>query len=71
MTEKDTFFEAKHAIERNQGKSPIVEMPYAFDPSVEEGPSQQHGTLQQFFESFMSLARYREALEEIDKLLCQ
>ena len=45
-TEKDTFFEAKHAIMINFGKSLVVEMPSAFDPSVEAGPPQQHGTLQ-------------------------
>ena len=38
-TEKDTFFEAKQAIERNTGQLPIVEMSFAFDPSVEVGPS--------------------------------
>ena len=39
VTEKDTFFEAKHAIGRNPGKLPIIDMPFAFDPSVEAGPS--------------------------------
>ena len=34
-TEKYTFFEAKHAIGRNMGKSPVVEVPSAFDPYVE------------------------------------
>ena len=33
--EKDTFFEAKHAIERNPGKLLIIDMPFAFDPSLE------------------------------------
>ena len=45
VMEKDTFFEAKNAIRRNTGKLPIVDMPFAFNPSVEAGPSQQHGTL--------------------------
>ena len=39
-TEKDTFFEAKDAIGRNPGKSPIYEMPSAFDSLLEAGPSQ-------------------------------
>ena len=39
VTEKDTFFGEKNAIGRNPGKLPIIEMPYAFDPSVEAGPS--------------------------------
>ena len=39
VIDKDTFFEAKHAIERNLGKSPVFEMSSAFDPSIEEGPS--------------------------------
>ena len=37
--EKDTFFEAKHAIERNPGKLPIIDMSSAFDPTVEVGQS--------------------------------
>ena len=45
VTEKDTFFGAKHAIGRNSGKLPIIDMPFAFDPSVEVGPLRQHGTL--------------------------
>ena len=69
MTEKDTFFEAKHAIGINPGKLPIVEMLSTIDPSVEAGPSWKHGTLQQFFESFLSLARGTESLVEIEKLL--
>ena len=44
-TDKDTFFDSKHAIGRNLGKLPIVDMPSAFDPSVEAGPSRKHGTL--------------------------
>ena len=44
-------------------------MPSAFDPSLEAGPSRKHGTLQQFFESCMSLARDTEALTKIEKLL--
>ena len=37
-TEKDTFFEAKHAIGRNPGKLPIINMSSTFDPSVEARP---------------------------------
>ena len=44
-------------------------MPSAFDPSVEARPSWQHGTLQQFFESCLSLARDPEALVELETLL--
>ena len=40
MTKKDTFFGAKHAIGRNTGKLPIIDMPFAFDPSVEARSSQ-------------------------------
>ena len=69
VMEKHTFFEAKHAIERNPGKLPIIKMLSAFDPSVEVGSSQQHGTLQQFFESFLSLERDPKALVDIEKLL--
>ena len=44
-------------------------MPSTFDPSVEAGPSRQHGTLQQFFESCLSLARELEALVNIEQFL--
>ena len=37
--EKDTFFDAKNIIRKNLGKLPIVDMPFAFDPSVEVGLS--------------------------------
>ena len=37
--EKDTFFDAKNKIGRNPGKLPIVDMPFAFYPSIEGGPS--------------------------------
>ena len=56
VTEKDTFFDAKNAIGRNMGMLPIVDMPFAFDPSVEARPSRQHGTLQKLLESCLSLA---------------
>ena len=45
MTEKDIMFTENHAIRRNLGKLPIIDMPSAFDPPIEAGPSQQHGTL--------------------------
>ena len=37
--DKDTLFKAKHAIERNLGKLPIIDMPFDFYPFVEAGPS--------------------------------
>ena len=67
--EKDTLFEVKHAIGRNLGKLPIIDMPSSFDPSVEAGPSWKHGTLQQLFESFLSLERDPDALVEHEALL--
>ena len=36
VTEKDTFFEAKHAIGRNSSKLLIIDMPFYFNPSIEE-----------------------------------
>ena len=66
---KDTFFEAKHAIGRNPSRLPIIDMPSVFDPSIEVGPSRQHGTLQQFFESCLSLERDPKALVELETLL--
>ena len=66
---KYTFFEAKHVTMRNKGKSPVVEMPSSFNPSVEERRLQQHGTLQQFFERCLSLVGDPQALVKIEKLL--
>ena len=68
-TKKDTFFCAKNAIERNPGKLPIVDMPFAFDPFVETIPSRQHGTLRKFFKSCLSLARDSDALVDLETLL--
>ena len=51
------------------GKLPIIDMPFAFDPSKEAGPSRQHGTLRYFFDSFLSLARDPDALVELETLL--
>ena len=59
----------KQAIGRNLGKIPIIEMPFSFDPSVEAGPSQQHGTHCKFFESCLSLERDSNALVELETLL--
>ena len=61
-TERDIFFKVWDVIERNLGKSPIYEIPSAFDSSLEAGPSRQHGTLQHFFESYVSLARDLDAM---------
>ena len=69
VTEKDTFFEPREALGINPSKTPIFGMPSAFDSSLEVGPSWQYGTLQQFFESCLSLARDLDALVEIKKLL--
>ena len=69
VTEKDTFFDAKNAIGKNPGKLPIVDMPFAFDPSVEAGPSWKNGTLWQFFESFLSLVRDPDILVKLETLL--
>ena len=69
VTKKDTFFESKQVIGRNPGKLPIIDMPSAFDPSVEAGPSQQYGTLCKFFESCLSLERDSDALVELETLL--
>ena len=45
LLEKETFFGSRDAIERNLGKSPVYEMPFDFDPSLEVGLSRQHGIL--------------------------
>ena len=66
---KDTLFDAKNAIGRNPGKLPIVDMPFDFDPSLEAGPSQQHGILWNFFESCLLLERDSNALVELETLL--
>ena len=38
-TEKDTFFETKHVIERNPSKLPIIAIMFDFNPFLEAGPS--------------------------------
>ena len=67
--DKDTFFGEKHTLEINLGKLSIIDMPSAFDPSVEAGPSRQLSTLQQFFDICLSLPRDTEALVDLEKLL--
>ena len=67
--EKDTFFEARDHMRRKSGKLPVYEMPTAFYSTLEAGPSQQHGTLHNFFEIFLSLGRDPNALAEIENLL--
>ena len=67
--EKDTTSGEKNAIGRNLGKLQIIDMPFAFDPSIEAGPSWQHGTLRQFFESFLSLERDPNTLVELETFL--
>ena len=69
--EKYTFFGAKNAIGRNPGKLPIIDMPFAFDPSVEAGPSRKHGTLRKFFESCLLLERDLDTLVKLETLLHQ
>ena len=68
-SKKETFFGARDAIGRNLGKSPVYEMPFAFDSSLEAGPSRKHGTLRQFFESCLSLGRDPDALVDLETLL--
>ena len=68
-TERDTFFEARDAIGRNPCKSHVYEIHPAFDFSLEAGPSWQHGTLQNFFESCLSLEINPDALAEIENML--
>ena len=70
-TERDTFFEVWDGIKRNPGKSHVYEIPSAFDSSLEAGPSWHHGTLQNFFESFLLLAIDPDALVEIENMLHQ
>ena len=67
--EKDTFFEAQDKMSRNFGKLHVYEMPTAFDSTLEAEPSRQHGTLQHFFESCLSLVRDPDALAKIENIL--
>ena len=69
MTKRDTFFEAREALGRNPGKTPIFGMPSTFDSSLEVGTSQRYGTLQWFLEIFLSLEKDPNALVEIEKFL--
>ena len=58
-------------IGRNVGKSPIYEIPSSFDSLLEAGPSQKHGTLQNFFEHCSSLTKDSNALVELENMLHQ
>ena len=51
------------------GKFHIYEMPPNFDSTLVAGPSRRVGTLQNFFESFISLVKYLDALADIASLL--
>ena len=53
----------------NPGKLPVYEMSTTFATTLAAGPLRQHGTLHNFFESFLSLARDPNALAEIENLL--
>ena len=54
--ERDTFFDTRDTIKRDTRKMHIYEMPHVFYSTLVAGPSHKHGTLQSFFECFMSLA---------------
>ena len=56
-------------IGRNPGKSHVYEIHSTFDYSLEEGPSWKYGTLQYFFEIFLSLERDPDSLAEIESML--
>ena len=70
-TERDTFFEAHDAIRRDLGKFYVYEMPPIFYSTLVEVPSRQHGTLQKFFESCLSLAKDLDGLIDIVSLVYQ
>ena len=56
-------------IGRNPDKLTVYEIPTAFDSTLVVGPSRQHGTLQNFFEIFLSLVRDPNDLAKIESLL--
>ena len=67
--EKDTLFEAWDDLHSNSSKLAVYNMPIAFDSTLEARPLRQDGTLQNFFESYLSLERDPDALAEIETLL--
>ena len=67
--ERDTFFEAHDVIRRDQVKFHVYEIPSIFYSTLVAGPLRQHGTLQNFFESFLSMERDLDVLVEIESLL--
>ena len=66
---KETFVEVDDAIRRDMGKLPIYEMPPIFYSTFVAGPLQQYCTLENFFESYLSLEKYPDALTKIVSLL--
>ena len=67
--ERDAIFESQDAIRRDPGKLPIYEMLHVFYSTLVAGPLQKYGKLQIFFECFLSLAKYPDALDDIASLL--
>ena len=56
-------------IERNTGKLLVYEMPTDFDTTLVQRPSRHHGTLQNFFKSYLLLERDPDSLDKIEILL--
>ena len=56
-------------MHKNSSNLPVYEIPTTFDSTLEVGPSRQHDTLQNVFQSCLSLARDPDTLAEIENLL--
>ena len=61
-SKRDNFLEAHDAIRGDLGKLHVYEIPNPFDSNSAVGPSWQHGTLMEFFESCLSLEKDPDAL---------
>ena len=68
-SEKDMFFEAHDTIRREPVNFYVYTMPHVFFSTLVVGPLRQHGTLQNFFECCLSLAKDIDAISEIASLL--
>ena len=67
--ERETFLQARRALENDQGKAVVYDMPSTFDATSEVGPLQRSSTLRAFLEHFLSLEKYPDALAAIEALL--
>ena len=69
--EKESFFDIRDMLNKNTDKLTICEMPPVFDSTRSLGSSRKVSTLKCFLESFLTLAKYPNALAKIEIFIYQ